>query len=119
MGGLKKLIEAYDFGRIVIDGVTYTSDVIIMGKKVEADWWREQGHALEVADISPPLEKFLPEIAIVGTGYMGMMEVPRETRQYFQDKNVELLVENTGKACELFDDLPRAKRALAALNLTC
>ena len=114
-----RMIEAYDFGRIVIDGVTYTSDVIIMGKKVEADWWREQGHALEVADISPPLEKFLPEIAIVGTGYMGMMEVPRETRQYFQDKNVELLVENTGKACGLFNDLSRAKRALAALHLTC
>jgi hypothetical protein len=119
LGGLTELIEAYDFGRIVIDGVAYASDVIIMGKKVEAEWWRNQGHTLQVSDISHALEEFSPEVAIVGTGYAGMMKVPKETKQYFRDKNIELFVENTRKACELFNDLSRTKRALAALHLTC
>lgn len=113
------MIESYDFGRIVIGGVVYTSDVIIMGKKVAANWRRNEGHVLHVSDVSHALEEFTPEVAAIGTGYMGMMEVPKETKEYFTDKGVELLIEKTRKACELFNTLSRTKRALAALHLTC
>jgi hypothetical protein len=119
LGGLTELIESYDFGRIVVDGVVYTSDVIIMGKKVVADWWRNEGHVLHVSDLSHVLKEFLPEVTIIGTGYMGMMKVPKGTGEYFRDKGVELLIERTSKACDLFNVLPKTKRALAALHLTC
>lgn len=113
------MIESYDFGRIVIDAVVYTSDVIIMGKKVAANWRRSEGHVLHASDVSHALEEFTPEVTVIGTGYMGMMKVPEETRQYFQDKRVEFLIEKTRRACELFNALSRTKRALAALHLTC
>jgi hypothetical protein len=114
-----ELIEAYDFGRIVINGVLYTNDVTISGEKVKAGWWRKEGHLLQIADISHALEEFAPQVAIVGTGYDGMMRVPEETKSYFQRKGVELLIEKTREACDLFNDLSRTKRALAALHLTC
>lgn len=33
-------IEDYEFGRITIDGATYTSDVIIRPEGVDDSWWR-------------------------------------------------------------------------------
>lgn len=113
------MIDSYDFGRIVINGITYTSDVIIMGEKIEPSWWRKEGHVLQASDIKDALEEFLPELVIIGTGYTGMMKVPRESRHYFEAKGIELLVEKTRKACELFNALSGSKRALACLHLTC
>ena len=43
-------IDSYSFGRIVINGKTYTSDVIIFPDKVDASWWRKEGHLLQLAD---------------------------------------------------------------------
>jgi len=113
------LIEAYDFGRIVIDGIAYSEDVIIVGDKVQSNWWRKHGHALEVSDLQEALSKFTPEAVIVGTGYFGMMRVPRETREYFETKGIQFLTEGTKKACELFNSLSKSKRTLAGLHLTC
>ena len=114
-----KLIESYDFGRIAINGIVYTKDVIITGDKTIAGWVRKEGHLLQVADISQAIEESAPEVAIVGTGYNGMMSVPEETRLYFQRKGIDLLVEKTQEACDLFNALSKTKRALAALHLTC
>ena len=113
------MIESYDFGRIVIDGVVYTSDVIVTGQKVAAGWWRKEGHLLHIADIDRFLEEFLPQVVIIGTGHNGMMRVPQETRQYFQKKGIELVAERTRRACELFNSLTGSRRTLAALHLTC
>jgi hypothetical protein len=115
---LVEVIESYDFGRITINGIVYTKDVIITGEKV-AGWMRKEGHLLQVADISQAIEESAPEVAIVGTGYDGMMSVPEETRLYFQRKGIELLVEKTREACDIFNVLSRTKRTLAALHLTC
>ena len=37
-------IDRYDFGQIVIDGVTYRQDVLIWPGHIKKDWWRRQGH---------------------------------------------------------------------------
>ena len=116
---MMEMIEAYDFGRIVINGVLYTNDVITCGETVKANWWRKDGHLLQVADISHALEEFAPQVVIVGTGHDGMMRVPEETKIHFQRKGIELLVKKTRGACDLFNELSRTKRALAALHLTC
>jgi len=113
------LIESYDFGRIVIDGATYTTDVIILGQRIKDNWWRKDGHVLHVSDINYAVEEFAPEVIIIGTGYMGMMKVPRETVQYFQTKGIELQVKKTKEACELFNALSKSKRVLVGLHLTC
>jgi len=113
------LIESYDFGSIVINGSQYTSDVIITGDKIHANWRRKEGHVLHVSDMRAVLEEFLPEVAVVGTGYAGMMKVAGETKNYLQSKGIELLVERTEKACKLFNTLSKSKRVLAALHLTC
>jgi hypothetical protein len=116
---LVELIESYDFGRITINGILYTKDVIITGEKTVAGWMRKEGHLLQVADISQAIEESAPEVVIVGTGYDGMMSVLKETRLHFQRKGVELFVEKTREACDLFNAMSKNRRTLAALHLTC
>jgi hypothetical protein len=116
---LLELIESYDFGRVVINGIVYKEDMIVTRERIMAGWMRKEGHLLQVADISQAIEESAPEVVIVGTGYDGMMSVPEETKLYFQTKGIELLVKKTREACDLFNVLSKTKRAQAALHLTC
>ena len=111
-------IEHYSFGRIIIDGKTYTSDVIIYPGKVDASWWRKQGHNLEVADLKDVISA-KPQVLVVGTGATGFMKVPKETLLHLESKGIEVHVERTDKAAELFNQLQKDKIVIAALHLTC
>jgi len=37
------VIDGYSFGRIVVEGKEYTSDLIIYPDHIQGDWWREEG----------------------------------------------------------------------------
>ncbi|MBI5043219.1 MAG: hypothetical protein HZC10_05190 [Nitrospirae bacterium] len=67
-------ITHYSFGKIDIDGKTYTSDVIIYPDKVDASWWRKEGHYLQIEGMPDALKNEKPEIIIIGTGYYDAME---------------------------------------------
>jgi hypothetical protein len=112
------MINSYDFGRIVIDGKAFTTDVIIFPDRVEDEWWRKDGHILHVADIESVVEE-KPEVLIVGTGKYGIMKVLSQTREYIESKGIELIVEPTEKACEIYNKISQAKKVVAALHLTC
>jgi hypothetical protein len=111
-------IEHYSFGRVIIDGNTYTSDVIIYPDKVDSSWWRKQGHSLHVDDLKDVIAE-KPELLIVGTGNSGVMVVPQETISYLKSKGIEVNIARTDEAVKLFNKFQKEKRAIAALHLTC
>lgn len=111
-------IDSYSFGQIVIDGKLFSTDVIIYQDKVDAAWWRKEGHRLHPEDIAPVLDA-RPEILIIGTGYAGMMMVPKETMAHIVSRGVEVKIKRTGKAVDEFNSLKDKKRVVAALHLTC
>lgn len=111
-------IEEYRFGCIVIDGRSYSSDVIIDDQGVEPDWWRVHGHSLSPEDVRPILDRN-PEILVVGTGASGMMVVTEETRRLIRHLGIQLVVERTQRACHTYNRLSLSKRTFAALHLTC
>ncbi len=76
-------IDDYDFGRIVIDGKTYTSDVIVYPERLDTSWWRKEGHLLQPEDITEVLDAE-PEVLIIGTGYSGCMRVPRPLSMFLE-----------------------------------
>jgi len=113
------LIEDYGFGRIVIDGKTYRQDVIVFPDRVKSDWWRKEGHSLCLEDLKEVLED-PPEVLVVGTGYVGLMRVPREVREKLEEMGIRVVVEKTGKAYRTFNKLlSEGRRVVAALHLTC
>ncbi|NIU38742.1 hypothetical protein GWN65_01875 [Candidatus Bathyarchaeota archaeon] len=112
------MIESYHFGQITINGNKYSRDVIIFPDRVEDGWWRREGHRLSLEDLQEVFE-VKPEVLVIGTGYSGLMKVPQAVRDYVATKNIELVVEKTGRACQTYNHLCQSKRVLAAFHLTC
>jgi hypothetical protein len=112
-------IDSYQFGRITVDGVGYTSDIIILGGSVQSNWWRKQGHSLSPEDIKPVIEA-KPSTLIVGCGASGLMKVTEDTRQVLRENGIKLEAHDTHKAVERFNELSQANENIAAaLYLTC
>ena len=112
------MIDSYDFGRIVINGKRYSSDLIVFSDKVRDGWWRKEGHRLHVEDLKDVLE-VKPEVLVVGTGYSGLMRIPPETRKYVESEGIEFIAQKTAEACETFNRLVKSRKVVAALHLTC
>ena len=112
-------ISSYQFGRIVIDGVTYSNDCLIIGENVHTNWWRKQGHWLSPGDLQPVVEA-KPSILVVGCGASGQMKISKDLPQFLQGHNITLKAFDTYKAIERFNELSRAgENPAAALHLTC
>ena len=111
-------IEDYQFGRIVIDGQAYTSDVIVYPDRVDASWWRQEGHRLLPEDLPEVLSE-PPEVLVVGQGRPGLMIVPPATRERFEQAGTTVIAEPTSRAWQTYNRLRQEKRTVAALHLTC
>jgi hypothetical protein len=112
-------ISGYRFGKIDIGGKTYTSDVIITPERVIDGWWRQQGHALAVADLDDVMAA-RPDVLVIGTGYLGRLSVSLETRRYLETQGIQVRDARTGEAVHDFNELQKARgRVVAALHLTC
>ncbi len=112
-------VEGYRFGRIVVSGKEYTSDVIIYPDRVRAGWWRKEGHYLHMEDLEEVLE-FNPEVLVIGTGASGAMRVPGDLVEELERRGIKVIVERTEDACKTFNRLAEeGKRVVAALHLTC
>jgi hypothetical protein len=112
-------IDSYQFGRISVDGVGYSSDIIILADSVQSNWWRRQGHSLSPEDIQSVIAA-KPSTLIVGCGASGLMKVTEDTRQILQENDIKLEAHDTHKAVERFNELSQADEDVAAaLHLTC
>ena len=112
-------IDSYQFGNIVIDGVNYSSDVIILRGIVQANWWRKRGHLLSAEDLQPVITA-KPSLLIVGCGASGLMKVSDEVRHVLLEEDIQLEAVDTAKAVERFNELSQTGvNIAAALHLTC
>jgi hypothetical protein len=110
-------IDDYDFGRIVVEGVEQTSDVILLPGRVVANWWRQDGHRLVLDDLETVLEE-LPERLVVGTGAYGRMTPDPEALEQLRGRGIEVEALPTREAVDRYAALD-PKRTAAALHLTC
>jgi hypothetical protein len=110
------MIEDYSFGRIVIDGHAYKSDVIIFPDRVVDNWWRKEGHNLSIEDLDEVV-KYGPKTFVIGTGNSGIMKVKDETKEFLESKGIEVIIEKTKKASEILNSL--GHDAVGAFHLTC
>ena len=112
-------IDDYSFGRIVINGKIYTSDVIIYPSAVRSNWWRKEGHRLYIEDIKEVLD-YKPEILIIGTGAYSMMKISDDVKREIERYGIKVLIKDTSEACKEFNNMiSRGINVVAALHLTC
>lgn len=111
-------IDDYSFGRIVIDGKTYTSDVIVYPERVDPSWWRQEGHYLRKEDLADVVAAN-PDVLIIGTGNSGVMTVPETTVTFLESRGIRVFAERTGRAVETFNKQQGAGKVVGAFHLTC
>jgi len=112
-------VEQYDFGRITVEGQSYSQDVLILAEEVHSPWWRREGHRLATADLEVVWTD-PPEFLVIGNGYYGNMDVPGETLEDLRQRGVKAWVGRTAEAVAEFNRLrEESARVAAALHLTC
>lgn len=111
-------IDSFEFGQIVIDGITYRQDLLLWPGHIQKDWWRQESHLLQLADVFEALAAN-PQVLVVGSGQPGRMQVAPELAAYLKEQGIELVVRPTKEACQVINQLAGKRRLAAALHLTC
>jgi hypothetical protein len=112
-------VDDYRFGHIVVGGDPYNRDVIITPQGVIPDWWRQEGHTLNIGDLDTVVDA-APQVLVVGTGYFGRMKIPEKTREYLEQHHIRLEARDTSGAVAAFNRLQQQYAdVVAALHLTC
>lgn len=111
-------IDRYEFGHMVIDGQAFRTDLLIWPGRIKSDWWRREGHLLQLEDVTEALAAD-PQVLVVGTGNPGNLRVDPDLADYLQEKGIDLIIKPTREAVPVINDLAPRRRLAAALHLTC
>ena len=113
------MIENYSFGKIVVNGITYTNDIKVVQGRVVSDWWRKRGHSVDIEDIRDILET-KPGVLVIGKGQPGMMRSSKSLRRFLQKNGIELIEEKTSKAITTYNSLLQQEIEVGAgFHLSC
>jgi len=113
-------IDNYQFGEIIINGISYHTDVIIFPDKIYDHWWRSKGHILDITDLELVIHyKYKPDILFIGTGMYGLMRVDKNFIQKIKEFGINRIVAGKTKTiCEHFNK-EKSPKKVAALHLRC
>ncbi len=113
------MIESCSFGTLVVDGKTYTSDLIIYPDgHVEDRWWRKSGHRLSAGDIGK-LVRAEPEVIVAGTGVSGRMRPAPDLERELREKGICFVAAPNSEAMNIYNELRSVKKVGACFHLTC
>lgn len=113
-----RIIEKYQFGKIVVSGSVYNTDLIVFPDYVQDKWRRREGHLLKITDLETVIN-YHPEVLIIGTGMYGLMKIDKNLIEVLKDFNIKrVIIEKTKKACLYYNNETLQKK-VAALHLTC
>lgn len=114
--GEKMHIDSYNFGSFVVNGKTYEHDIRIINNKISL--W--QNHKLRLDDVKDAVNANpKPLTIIIGTGESGVVDVSQEIKDFIADAKINLIIEKTPKACELYNELSKKENVAAVLHSTC
>lgn len=113
-------INAYQFGRMTINGKAFTTDLVILPTGMVMDnWIRKSGHYLEYIDIKN-LTDTEPDTIIIGTGASGRMRVDNDLLALLNRLGTKVDVLPNKQAVELYNQKIKTGLQLGAcFHLTC
>jgi hypothetical protein len=113
-------LEHYGFGHLVIDGRVFDRDVLVTPAGVQTNWWRKEGHVLQLEDLLGLFDEH-PKRVIIGVGAWSRMKLAAHLEESLSQREVVLEVLSTDTAVERVNELidSGATDWAAALHLTC
>ncbi len=117
---MKLRIDHYSFGRMIVGGREFTSDLILYPDgRIQDNWRRSKGHHLTLDDITMVFEA-APRKLILGTGASGMMRVSQNIVEFCNNRGIEVEICRTFTAVTLFNKSVQADTTVAAcFHLAC
>jgi len=113
------VIDFYDFGKIIIDGKTYSHDLIVTPTCIISPWWRKEGHYLTKNDLNKILNESI-EYIIIGTGFSGMMRISENLKEFLKTQCIPHFIGPTGEAVSRFNNtLKENEKVFGVFHLTC
>lgn len=113
------MIESLSFGRIVIDGETYLSDLkIYPDVRVEDKWRRKKGHRLSLDDMGDLIISN-PDVIVVGTGMNGLMIPEKEIEKILAQKGIKFMPAPNKEAMKIYNKMKSQMKVGACFHLTC
>ena len=110
-------LRDYSFGRLVVDGDEHRRDLIVLPRRVVADWWRRDGHSLAIEDLDEVIDE-LPERLVLGCGHDGRLEPDPAVVEALRQRGIEVEAMPTAAAVDRYGELDPARTA-GAFHLTC
>ena len=112
-------IDSYRFGEMLVNGQSFTSDLIIYDDRVDDQWWRENGHTVLLQDLGDIVDES-PEVLVVGRGKLGAMKIPQATIDAVEEAGIQLIDARTEEAIEVYNQIAHTgKHVVGAFHLTC
>ena len=120
------MIEEYNFGSITINGKTYQEDVEINWLGKISDWWRKEGHVVDVEDVERAVEQ-KPETIIIGIGESGAVKVTVRAQDFIKERGIRLIIDLTEPATRTFnirkeeseEEEGKPEKIIGLFHLTC
>ena len=112
-------IDSCSFGSLVINGKTYTDDLIILpGGEILKPWWRKRGHQLITEDLRELIDSS-PKIIVVGTGVSGGVIPDKNLESDLAKLAIEFIAVPNEEAIKVFNKLAPEKKIGGGFHLTC
>jgi len=114
-------IESYRFGEICIDGKSYSKDLKIIKGRIVANWWRKEGHTVQLCDIEDVIAE-KPHTLIIGSGASGRLKMAPGLSGELGQYGIRLETLPTELAIQRFRELAGQlglDQVAAAFHLTC
>lgn len=113
------MINECSFGKIIINGESYKTDVLIFpdGSVIDS-WWRKNGHVLSLEDIRLLINSG-PKIIIAGCGMNGMMKPKPGLEEELSKSGILFMAMRNQEALEQYNKMVSHNKIAAGFHLTC
>ncbi|XP_070552654.1 mth938 domain-containing protein-like [Ptychodera flava] len=117
-------VTSYSWGNIKLEnGSTYKDCKVWPGGSIDWDWATTGTHhspGVQVEDVNDIIDSSV-DVLVIGNGMQRQLGVPADTLDYVTGKNIEVLVLQTEKAIEKYNDLVEEgeKRVGGIFHSTC
>lgn len=124
------MIEKISPGSVVIEGKTYTSDILILPSSImEANegefkpidriicpWQRKEELLVALSDLND-LIPLWPDALVIGVGFSEELKVASDVKVVLSGKNIHVMVFSTEQACEAYNEMAQGSRTAFAIHL--
>jgi hypothetical protein len=112
-------IDGCSFGSLVINGKTYTDDLVIHPDgEILKPWRRKRGHQLSMDDLRGLIDSS-PDVIVAGTGVSGGVKPDKSVESDLAKLGIAFIAAPNEEIIRVFNALAPDKKVGAGFHLTC